>query len=248
MEIVFASITELRPRITHLFEETVAAALDSGGGAMETPHRFACALTGGSTALIFLGALREAAVDWSRITLFWGDERAVAPDSPESNFGLAQELLLTPLGARAPHAIRMPADEPDLTVAAARYASVLPPALDLVILGVGDDGHVCSLFPGHAALQVETARAVAVHDAPKPPPERMTLTMAYLLQARQLWLIAVGERKRQLLQLAISRTEVSTPLDFLVAQAPALTVITDQTLRSERRGAARGINPRRGFT
>src|SRR5688500_10970436 len=113
MELVVAPIAELRPQITHLFEEVVGSSLDRGTTESAEPYAFACGLTGGSTALIFLGALREAAVDWSRVTLYWGDERAVPPDHPDSNYGLAERLLLSPLGGRAPHAVRMPAELPD---------------------------------------------------------------------------------------------------------------------------------------
>ena len=119
-----------------------------------------CALSGGATALIFLPALRAAKVDWSKITLFWTDERAVPADDPESNYGIADRMLLSPLGARAPRAIRMPADLPRLDDAAAQYDEVLSTelrggVLDLALLGVGEDGHVASLFPGTPGARPE---------------------------------------------------------------------------------------------
>ncbi len=122
MELVVAPIVELRPRMTHFFEELVSGTLERGDGSAPEPHTLTCGLTGGSAALIFLGALREADVDWSRITLYWGDERAVAPDSSESNYGLAEQMLLKPLGAKAANAIRMLAEVPDLAFAARQYA------------------------------------------------------------------------------------------------------------------------------
>jgi 6-phosphogluconolactonase len=231
MELLVAPITELRPRLTHTFEETVAGTLDRGGGASPQPHTFTCGLTGGSAALIFLGALREAHIDWSRVTLFWGDERAVPPESPESNYGLVEQMLLKPLGANAPHAVRMQAEIPDLKFAAKRYSQALPPALDLLILGVGDDGHICSLFPGHAALRVADTTVTVIEDSPKPPPRRMTLTLPYVVKSRRLWIVAVGERKRLLLQRAISREEVMTPIDLVIAQSKAVSVFTDQAIR-----------------
>jgi 6-phosphogluconolactonase len=97
MELIVAPISDLRVRMTEAFEQAVAACL-----AHPTPTRFACGITGGSTALIFLGALRDAHVDWSRVRLYWGDERAVPPDHPDSNFGMAELVLLQPLGGRAP--------------------------------------------------------------------------------------------------------------------------------------------------
>ena len=230
MELVIAPIAELRARIAHHFEELVGSTLDRGVGLSDEPNMFTCGLTGGSTALIFLGALREASVDWSRITLYWGDERAVPPDSVESNYGLVEQMLLRPLAAKAPAAVRMQGELPDLQHAAREYAAALPPALDLLILGVGDDGHVCSLFPGHPALQEESARVLVIEDSPKPPPRRLTLSLSYVLRARQVWIVAVGERKRTLLQRAIKRKDVSTPVDLVVAQARSVTIFTDQVL------------------
>ena len=230
MELVVAPIAELRPQITHLFEEVVGSTLDRGVGQAAAPHVFTCGLTGGSTALIFLGALREAAVDWSRITLYWGDERAVPPDHPDSNYGLAERLLLSPLGGRAPHAERMPADLPDLQQAAREYDARLPPALDLLILGVGDDGHICSLFPNHSALLVSDARVIAIEDSPKPPPQRLTLTLPYVIQSEHIWVITVGPRKLPVVRQALLRQNPSTPIDLVVAQARAVTLFTDQVM------------------
>lgn len=234
MQLVVAPVLELKARLTHMFEELVAGVLDRGTGMSPLPHVFACGLTGGSTAMLFLPALREAAVDWSRITLYWGDERAVPPDSPESNYNLAEQMLLRPLHGRAPAAVRMEGEHPDLAEAARRYAEALPPALDLIILGVGDDGHVCSLFPGHRALLEDTARVVVVTDSPKPPPVRLTLTLPYLLRSRHIWVVAVGERKRALLQRAVQQKDTSTPIDLVLAQGRDVVVFTDQTLRVAR--------------
>jgi 6-phosphogluconolactonase len=237
MELIVAPVAELKARITHLFEEIVGGSLDRGTGMAADAHSFTCGLTGGSTALIFLGALREAAVAWSRVTLFWGDERAVPPDSPASNYGLAEQMLLTPLGSKAPNAIRMEAELPDLEHAAREYSALLPPALDLLILGIGEDGHVCSLFPGHPAMLEENARVIPIVDSPKPPPRRLTLTMPYILRSRHIWVVALGERKRTLLQRAIQRQPPATPFDLVVNQARSVTILTDQTLsRSSRAG------------
>jgi 6-phosphogluconolactonase len=232
MELVVAPIVELRPRLTHFFEELVSGTLDRGGGAAAEPYTFTCGLTGGSAALIFLGALREASVNWSRIILYWGDERAVPPDSTESNYSLAEQMLLKPLGARAPNAVRMLAEIPDLTFAARQYSEALPPALDLLILGVGDDGHVCSLFPAHPALRVEGTRVTVVEDSPKPPPRRLTLTLSYVLETRNTWIVAVGERKRALLERAISGAVKAAPVDLVAAHGKNVTIFTDQTIRS----------------
>lgn len=225
MELVVAPIAELKARITHQFEEVVGATLDR-----DPSHRFSCGLTGGSTALIFLGALREASVNWSRITLYWGDERAVPPESDESNFGLAEQMLLKPLAGNAPSAIRMQGELADLQYAAREYSAALPPALDVLILGVGDDGHICSPFPGHPALQEQSDRVIVIEDSPKPPPRRLTLSLPYVLRSRQIWIVAVGERKRTLLQRAVQRELSTTPMDLVVAQGRDVVIFTDQAL------------------
>jgi 6-phosphogluconolactonase len=226
MEFVGAPVTELRALISASFEQWAA----------EASRPRSCALSGGATALIFLGALRDAHVDWSRITLFWADERAVQPNDPESNYGLAERMLLSPLGPKAPRAVRMPTDKMHLEQAALWYdaslASELKGApLDLAILGVGEDGHICSLFPGHKALLVDDLRAVAVEDAPKPPPRRLSLTLRFVLQTKRIWLIAIGPRKLPVLQAAIDKTGPLTPLDRVMRQARDVTVFTDQNLR-----------------
>jgi 6-phosphogluconolactonase len=235
MELVVARIDELRPRLTEAFE---AWAREDVGAAQRS-----CALSGGATALIFLGALRNANVDWSRITLFWADERAVPPDDPDSNYGIADRMLLGPLGAKAPRAFRMPfdaaLDKPgtaSLGTVAMKYDALLnrelkSGSLDLALLGVGEDGHICSLFPGHRALMADDLRVVALEDAPKPPPRRLTLSLPFVLRTKKIWLIAVGPRKLPVLHAALSRTQRTTPLDLLLHQAKDVTVFTDQIIR-----------------
>jgi 6-phosphogluconolactonase len=232
VEVIVAPIAELRRRITSLFEEAVGGALRDGDRVTAEPYRFSCGITGGSTALIFLGALRAAAVPWPRITLYFGDERAVPPDHPDSNYALAERLLLSPLSARAPHVERMEGESPDLHVAARAYDARLPSALDLIILGVGDDGHVCSLFPGHEALLVEDERVIVIQDSPKPPPQRLTLSLPYVCQSRLVWIVAVGESKLPVLQAAVSGVSRKTTLDLVVERAHVVTVLTDQQIRT----------------
>jgi len=235
MELVVARIDELRPRLTEAFERWAG---EDVGARPRT-----CALSGGATALIFLGALKNANVDWSKISLFWADERAVAPEDPESNYGIADRILLQPLGDKAPRAFRMAFDASldrpgmsGLSTAAMKYDMVLTrelksSGLDLALLGVGEDGHICSLFPGHRALMADDLRVVAVEDAPKPPPRRLTLSLPFVLRTKKIWLIAVGPRKLPVLHAALSRTQRTTPLDLLLHQAKDVTVFTDQVIR-----------------
>jgi 6-phosphogluconolactonase len=238
MELVHAPVAELKGLLTQSFEDWA----EEGRS---------CALSGGNTALIFLPALREASVEWSKITFFWADERAVDPEDPESNYGLAERMLLSPLGARAPRAMRMPIDSlgsssraalaqgrpQSLGDAAVLYDKILERELngrplDLAILGIGEDGHICSLFPGHKALLVDDLRAVAVEDAPKMPRRRLSLTLRFVLQTRKIWLVVVGSRKVNVLHAALSKKQRATPLDLLIQQARDVTVFTDQVIRS----------------
>lgn len=202
-EIVVGDVRELAEAFAARFEMEAGAAIADRG-------RFSLALPGGSVASSFLPVLARRRFDWARVDVFWGDERAVAPDDPASNYGLARQALLDPAHVPVSAVHRMPADEADLDAAAARHAATLaqvlgtPPVLDLVLLGVGPDGHVCSLFPGHPALD-ETARTVvAVHDAPKPPPRRLTLTRPVVCAARLVVVGAMGAEKEAAVKDAIA--------------------------------------------
>src|SRR5439155_22272490 len=144
---------------------------------------FRVALAGGSIARLFFPSLARLPLDWSSVDFFWADERAVPPHHPDSNFGEADRLWLTPAGVPAERIHRIHGEDPDLRQAAQTYAAELrriagdPPGLDFALLGVGPDGHIASLFPGHPALKEEQAVAVPVEDAPKPPARRITLTL-----------------------------------------------------------------------
>jgi 6-phosphogluconolactonase len=226
MELVGAPVAELRSLLSASFEDW----------SNSSDKRQSCGLSGGATALIFLGALRQAQVDWRQITLFWVDERAVSPEDPESNFGVAERMLLQPLGAKAPTAIRMPTDKMPLGQAALWYDDALATylhngPLDLALLGVGEDGHICSLFPGHRALMYDDLRVVAIEDAPKPRARRLSLSLRFVTQTKKIWLIALGPRKLPVLQAAIKKTSNATPLDLLLRQAKDVTVFTDQAIR-----------------
>ena len=134
--------------------------------------------------------------------MYFGDERAVPPDHPDSNFGMARRTLLDHVPVRSDQVHRMAADRPDLAAAADDYARLLPPCLDILLLGMGPDGHTASLFPGSAALS-ETERLVVAVPAPPPPiaPQvaRMTITPPVIDAARQVVMLVTGEGKAALL-------------------------------------------------
>ncbi|MFI5492155.1 6-phosphogluconolactonase [Actinoplanes sp. NPDC051859] len=162
-------------------------------------------LTGGRVAAKVLRAVKELpaaqAIDWSRIDLWWGDERFLPAGHPDRNETQAREALLDslPLVPKRVHA--MPAsdgdDGDDAAAAADRYAAELAAegaGFDVLMLGVGEDGHVASLFPGHPQATAEGS-AIAVQDSPKPPPTRISLTMSMIRSAAEVWLVAAGSDK-----------------------------------------------------
>src|SRR5258705_12411621 len=177
--------------------------------ALAARSRFTVALPGGSVATSFFPRLARVPLDWSKVDFFWGDERAVPPDHPDSNYAVARLLWLDPAGVPAASVHRMRAEPPDLAQAAADCERELvgvagsPPRLDLVLLGVGPDGHVCSLFAGHPLLKEERRFVAPVLNSPKPPPRRLTLTMPVLAAAEHVVIAAMGEAKAEIMREAI---------------------------------------------
>ena len=164
-----------------------ARVVSAAAAAVAARGRFALAIPGGSVVSLLARGLAEAvaAAHWH---VFWADERRVPLADPQSNFRLAETELLPKLAGAHAHPVRG---------SAAEYENDLRPflPLDLVLLGVGEDGHVASLFPGNPATR-ETARLVAeVHGAPKPPPDRVTLTFPVLNAARETLVVAAGAGK-----------------------------------------------------
>lgn len=138
------------------------------------------------------------------IDFFFGDERCVPPEHEESNFGLAMRTLFRFGIPRGSDVHRITAESCDKDLAAERYAELLPDHIDLLLLGVGEDGHVASLFPGSAALQ-ESRKVVAV-TGPKPPAERMTITPVVIGQSEAIVVLASGEEKQAPLQDVLQST------------------------------------------
>ena len=164
-----------------------ARVVSAAAAAVAARGRFALAIPGGSVVSLLARGLAApvAAPNWH---VFWADERRVPLADPQSNFRLAETELLPKLAGAHLHPIRG---------SAADYETELRPflPLDLILLGVGEDGHVASLFPGNPATR-KTARLVAeVHDAPKPPPDRVTLTFPVLNAARETLVVAAGAGK-----------------------------------------------------
>jgi 6-phosphogluconolactonase len=166
-------------------------------------------LTGGRIAGKVLHTLKDlpaaAAINWSHVDLFWGDERFLPAGDPDRNEVQAHAALLDGLPLDPARVHPMPAsdgpDGDDAEAAAARYATELRlggadhPPFDVLMLGVGEDGHVASLFPEHPVLNEVGTTTAAVHGSPKPPPTRITLTLPAIQSADEVWLIAAGPDK-----------------------------------------------------
>jgi len=178
-------------------------------------------LSGGSTPRPVYRLLgeppRRGAVDWGAVQIFWGDERAVPPSHPESNFRLAREALLSRVPL-APGSVHRIAGELPAAEAAAAYETALRAALgeelafDLVLLGLGADGHTASLFPGDDAGEGRTAagRAAVAASAPEPPRGRVTLTYEALAAAREVVFLVVGEGKAEAAARALAGVPAGT--------------------------------------
>jgi 6-phosphogluconolactonase len=169
-------------------------------------HGASVALAGGRTPEPVYRWLAGLPLPWEQVDLFFGDERAVSPDDARSNYRMVREALLErlPAAVRAVH--RMAAERDDRERAAAEYAALLPERLDLLVLGIGEDGHTVSLFPGSPAL-AERARRVVPVPAPAASP-RLTITPPVIAAARGTLVIAAGDRKATAVRRAL-RGEVS---------------------------------------
>jgi len=202
------------PDAATVAEATADRFVVAARAAIEERDIFRVALSGGGTPKqvypLLLEPGRRDKVDWGAVEFFWGDERAVPPDHPDSNFGAAYGMLISQLpGVRPDRVHRMPAEAPDLEVAALTYESELrlvfgarghaPPAFDLIWLGMGPDGHTASLFPGSAGLD-EGERWVIGNWAPAQDAWRMTLTFGVLNAGREVLFAVTGADKAHALR------------------------------------------------
>jgi 6-phosphogluconolactonase len=168
-------------------------------------RRISCALAGGRTPRDVYRSLvtvsQSTDFDWQNLDFYFGDERAVPADDPRSNWRMARESLFSPLSIPEEHIFRIEGESASLCSAAVAYAEILPVQLDLLILGIGTDGHTASLFPGDS-LCSEINISVAAVDNPPLPPARITLTPRAISSAGKIVLLACGSEKAR----ALSRT------------------------------------------
>ncbi len=193
----------------------------------ETEGKFCVALSGGTTPLplyrlLAASPLRER-IPWHRVHLFWGDERAVPPEDPESNYGTASRVLLAHVPLPADNVHRMVAEAADLDGAANQYANLLRhylrlddagyPRFHLIVLGLGTDGHTASLFPGERALENTAAWVVATAapGAAGPTARRLTLTLGVLNAAHHVLFLVTGKEKAHVLWRVVEDPAAGLP-------------------------------------
>ncbi|MGH3951069.1 MAG: 6-phosphogluconolactonase, partial [Pseudonocardiaceae bacterium] len=189
-------------------------------------------LTGGGTGIAVLSELRRSpardAIDWAQLHVYWGDERFVTTDDGERNERQAREALLdhVPVDPAKIHPMAASdgefGDDPD--AAAAAYAGVLAdqareehhvdvPAFDILLLGMGGEGHTASIFPESPAVYEAERTVVPVRNCPKPPPTRLSLTLPAIRRAKEVWMLTAGEGKAAAVALAFSGAgEVQIPV------------------------------------
>lgn len=206
----------------------VAAAVDDLVAVIESAQAqrgFASiVLTGGSNGNALSAALRERAIDWSRVDVFFGDERFVAAGDPDRNELQAGDALLNHVPIPGENIYRFPASDEfggDGTVAAQVYAKRLAdnaerrgnpatagggvvPRFDVHLLGMGGEGHINSLFPHTDAVRERDLTVVSVNDSPKPPPKRLSLTLPAVGAARNVWFLVSGAEKAEAVAAGVS--------------------------------------------
>jgi 6-phosphogluconolactonase len=210
------------PSADELAGEVAARVAATLGSALQQRARATLALTAGSIMESVWGRLAESpdarTLDWQLVNVFWGDERFVPADSPDRNDSGAERILFAhePFSAAARYSMPTSDAAADgLDAAAAAYAATLRdarrpedegevPSFDAVLLGVGPDGHCCSLFPDHPSSQDLSGTVIPVRNSPKPPPLRLSLSFDGLNSAREIWVVASGSGKADAVAAALA--------------------------------------------
>jgi 6-phosphogluconolactonase len=222
-----SSIVEVFPDGDAIVEAAGGRLVDTIGAAVAARGRALIVLTGGGNGIGLLKYLgtQDERIDWSKVHLFWGDERYVPEDDDERNDKQAREALLDHIDIPSSHVHAMPASDGefgnDIAAAALSYEQLLAanaepgqpvPNFDVHLLGMGPEGHINSLFPDTPAVHEMTRMVVAVEDSPKPPPQRITLTLPAVQRSREVWLMVSGSGKADAAAAAIGgAAPVSVP-------------------------------------
>ena len=226
-KVVFNTVPELVDEMVNQLTELIHTTVASR-------RRFSMALTGGSAARQLYPHLPVRDIPWKQVLLFFGDERVVPATHPDSNYLLAKQLLLDRVGIPPENVYRIPTESDDPQAMEMLYTNKLTralgprPALDLIHLGMGGDGHVCSLFAGHPAFEEKHKSVVFVADAPKPPPDRVSLSMVSLLRAQDIWIQVTGPDKAEAVRECLENPDSELPAAVLARLHPSVTFILDR--------------------
>jgi 6-phosphogluconolactonase len=193
-------------QLANVAAERIAAALVTS---IATDGQASLALAGGTTPRAAYEALAKiSGIDWTRVSVYFGDERAVPPTHADSNFRMAEAALFSRVALPADNIHRVQAELGDQDTVARAYEALLPERFSVMVLGIGEDGHTASLFPGSPALKERSRRFLPVI-GPKPPPERFSVTPPVIEAARQIIMLATGSAKAE----AVARA-LNGPLDI----------------------------------
>ena len=239
-----SSVIEIFPDSDTLVSAAGRRLIDVIQSAVAARGRALIVLTGGGNGVGLLEYLgkREEQIDWSKVDLFWGDERYVPEDDDERNEKQARAALLDHIDIPSSRVHAMPASDgefgSDLATAALAYEQLLAanaepgepvPTFDVHLLGMGPEGHINSLFPDTAAVLEATRMVIAVEDSPKPPPRRITLTLPAIQRSREVWLMVSGAAKADAVAAAIGGAQpVSIPAAGAVGRETTLWLLDEQ--------------------
>jgi 6-phosphogluconolactonase len=233
------------PTIVELSLRAAEAAVETINDAVQRAGRCSLVLSGGSTPrtlFTLLASQFRYRIPWARVHVFWGDERYVPPDDPRSNYGMARETLLDHVPCPAANVHPMPTSFPDPSDAARAYEATLRhefadewPRFDLVLLGIGPEGHTASLFPGAPALD-ERTRWVLPVTVPAEPALRLTLTLPALSRSANAYFLVAGADKSRALHhvLTGSADPASYPAAGVRLESGTLIWWVDRAAAAER--------------
>lgn len=231
---------EIFPDSQALVDAAATRLTDTIGNAVAARGRALVVLTGGGNGIGLLRSLVDRPIEWSKVHLFWGDERYVPEDDDERNDKQARAALLDHVDIPSSQVHPMPASDGefggDLAAAALAYEQLLAanaapgqpvPNFDVHLLGMGPEGHINSLFPDTPAV-LETTRMVVPVETPKPPPQRITLTLPAIARSREVWLMVSGAGKADAAAAAIGgAAPVSVPAAGAIGQQTTLWLLDE---------------------
>ncbi|WP_102417860.1 6-phosphogluconolactonase [Mycobacterium sp. 4858] len=237
-----STIIEVFPESQALVEAAANRLAGTIREAVAARDRALVVLTGGGNGIGLLESLAGHEIAWPKVHLFWGDERYVPEDDDERNDKQARAALLDRIDIPCSHVHTMPASDgefgTDLAAAALAYEQLLAanaapgqrvPNFDVHLLGMGPEGHINSLFPDTPAVLETSRMVVAVEDSPKPPPQRITLTLPAVQQSREVWLMVSGASKADAVAAAIGGAPPgSVPAAGAIGQETTLWLLDEE--------------------